>query len=629
MINDTSINIAWDLQNILPDNAEETFNVTYQRVGSELVIAGVTQGDSFNITGLVVGVTYTVWVELSYTYTFDKPKSNIQVLIPSPNTLLIYIVIVIVVVLILLFVVIVVILIIVYIWKIRGKNDKKFTTLSTDENEPKMKAPVHSSRDFEYEQIPAIDNLAYNPVLTESLPKFNQSASRDSRNYQNLPDMKDPRMKPIPLELYKKTIDKLWEDENALENEYKSLGGETLRYECSFAQIDQNRIKNKYKFIYPYDKSRVVLKKIGKDVHSDYINASNIPGMYVDENFIAAQGPKVNTIADIWRMVFELKIVNIVMVTNCVEGAKLKCEEYFAIKEGRTNEYAEYKVKTTSLTQYVGHITRVLKIQSPKESIQVKHFHFTAWPDHDVPSLHDELLQFIGYVQDNITQSETPILVHCSAGVGRTGTFITLFNLRAAILRRQPISIYHLVHEMREHRPHMVQTYRQYKFIYLAVLELLLENTSIPADEFSSTYQNYLQSDQTGYVSVFFQQFSELNYQCEKSFEYATDIGEDNEEKNPIPNILPYDNNRVVIYSPYFDCEYINASYHENNLFITTQHPTENTLLDFLQMIYQTEATLVVMLTTWNGAKILSKDVLKVRLYSASKLCDQSYFPVS
>ena len=303
-------------------------------------------------------------------------------------------------------------------------------------------------------------------------------------------------------------ISRVLGDGNALENEYKSLGGETLRYECSFAQIDQNRIKNKYKFIYPYDKSRVVLKKIGKDVHSDYINASNIPGMYVDENFIAAQGPKVNTIADIWRMVFELKIVNIVMVTNCVEGGKLKCEEYFAMKEGRISEHAEYKVKTTSLTQYVGYITRVLKVQSSKESIQVKHFHFTAWPDHDVPSLHDELLQFIGYVQDNITQSETPILVHCSAGVGRTGTFITLFNLRAAILRRQPISIYHLVHEMREHRPHMVQTYRQYKFIYLAVLELLLENTSIPAEEFSSTYQNYLQSDQTGYVSVFFQQFS-------------------------------------------------------------------------------------------------------------------------
>ena len=619
MINDTSINIAWDLQNILPDNAEETFNVTYQRDGNELVIAGVTQGDSFNITGLVAGVTYTVWVELSYTYTFAKPKSTIQVLIPSPNTLLIYIVIVIVVVLILLLVVIVVILIYEYTWKIRGKNDKKFTTLNTDENEPKMKVPVHSSRDFEYEQIPAIDNLAYNPVLTESLPKFNQSASRDSRNYQNLPDVKDSRMKPIPLELYKKTIDKLWEDENALENEYKSLGGETLRYECSFAQIDQNRIKNKYKFIYPYDKSRVVLKKIGKDVHSDYINASNIPRMYVDENFIAAQGPKVNTIADIWRMVFELRIVNIVMVTNCVEGGKLKCEEYFALKEGRISEYAEYKVKTTSLTQYVGYITRVLKVQSPTESIQVKHFHFTAWPDHDVPSLHDELLQFIGYVQDNITQSETPILVHCSAGVGRTGTFITLFNLRAAILRRQPISIYHLVHEMREHRPHMVQTYRQYKFIYLAVLELLLENTSIPAEEFSSTYQNYLQSDQTGYVSVFFQQFSELNYQCEKSFEYATDIGEDNEEKNPIPNILPYDNNRVVIYSPHFECGYINASYHENNLFITTQHPTENTLLDFLQMIYQTEATLVVMLTTAKEKAKIQGNMIGRKAYWPSK----------
>ena len=564
------------------------------------MLAGVTQGQSFNITGLSSCATYTVSVELSYAYTFEKDILSKEVKIECPGIdPIVLIIVCVVVVLILILVVIAVILIILCLWKLRGKNGKKFKSLRTDEDEQKTKPPVRSSRDSEYAQIPSsIDNLAYNPVLTESLPKFNQSASSSSRNYHNLQEVKDPRMKPIPLNMYKKTIDKLLEDENALENEYINLGGETLRYECRFAQLDQNRIKNKYKFIYPYDTSRVVLQKVGKDVYSDYINASNIPGTYVGENFIAAQGPKVNTIQDIWRMVFEQKIVNIVMVTNCIEGGKLKCEEYFPPKEGKTNEYAQYKVKTISMSNFVGHITRVLKIESPTESKQVKHFHFTAWPDHDVPSLHDELLQFIGYVQENITQSEAPILVHCSAGVGRTGTFITLFNLRAAILKGKPISIYYLVHEMREHRPHMVQTFRQYKFIYLAVLELLLDNTSIPADEFSSTYQNYLQTDQTGYVSVFFQQYSELNYQCEKSFEYATDNGEDNVEKNPIPDIMPYDNNRVVIYSPYFECGYINASYHENNLFITTQHPTENTLLDFLQMIYQTEANLVVMLTT-------------------------------
>ena len=561
------------------------------------MFAGNTQDAFFYIPDLTAGVTYTVWVELSYAYTIVKDKMSIQVVIQIDQ--LILIIILVVVVLILLLVAIAIILLILCIWKFRGKSDKKFRALKSDENELKVEPPVRPSRDFHYSPIsPPIDNPVFIPELTESLPKFNQSASRDNRNYQNLQDVKDPRMKPIPLEMYKKTIDKLWEDENALENEYKSLGGDILRYECRNAQFDQNRIKNKYKFIYPYDKSRVVLKKIGKDVHSDYINASHIPGTYVTENFIAAQGPKVNTIQDVWRMVFEQNIRNIVMVTNCIEGGKLKCEEYFPSKDGKTNEYEQYKVKTVSMTQDVGHITRVLKIQSPTESIQVKHFHFTAWPDHDVPSLHDELLQFIGYVQENITQSEAPILVHCSAGVGRTGTFITLFNLRAEILKRQPISIYHLVNEMREHRPHMVQTFRQYKFIYLAVLELLLDNTSIPADEFSNTYQNYLKSDQTGYVSVFYQQFSELNYQCEKSFEYATDNGGDNEEKNPIPDILPYDNNRVVIYSPHFECGYINASYHENNLFITTLHPTANTLLDFLQMIYQTDATLVVMLST-------------------------------
>ncbi|KAI6650360.1 hypothetical protein LOD99_6037 [Oopsacas minuta] len=594
-INDTSIQISWQLLISLPDNAEETFTVTYQTLNGVIQTAGITTELNYNLTDLIPGQTYTIWVELSYTYTFMSPKLSIEVTIPALDFPLIYVVIVVILIVIIVLLAITAVLIILLIWKLRKRKVKKFEVLETEEIPPEPS--TKPSKDFGYSPVP-IDNLAYNPELTESMgvkSKFKESA-RNSGNYQNLKEVMDPRMEPIALHLFKKAIDMLWKDETTLENEYKSLGGETLLYECGYAQLDQNRIKNKYKFIYPYDKSRVVLKKLGKAMHTDYINASNIPGVYVKENFIAAQGPKENTIKDFWRMVFELKIVNIVMVTNCVEGGKQKCEEYFPTKEGQISEFPPFKVRITNAVQSRGHITRIISIERGNEKFQVKHFHFTAWPDHDVPSLHHELLQFIGYVHENITQSDAPILVHCSAGVGRTGTFITLFNLRANILKQQPISVYHLVHEMREHRPHMVQTFRQYKFIYLAVLELLQEKTAVSAEEFLSTYQNYMESARIE-ESEFAKQFSELNYQCDKSFVYSSDKGEENADKNPVKDILPYDINRVMIYSPFFTCNYINATNH-NDFFITTQHPCENTLRDFMQMIYETNAGLVVMLTT-------------------------------
>ena len=602
IINDTSVFVFWKLLNQLPDNAMETFNISYVGMGDRIHARNNTKNLDLTLTDLTPDIVYTILVELSYAYTINSSSMSVEVTIPlvEPPPPILLVPILIILIIIVVIVIVIVVLIVICIVIMHRRKQRKFQTLENDEaNKSK---PILNRLSHGYAQLETpLDNPMYSPDLTDSLmekPKFIESVHNQNENYQNLTEIQNPRMKPIPLDLFKQTVDKLWENENTLEEEYKSLGGDVLRYESKHAQIDQNRIKNKYKFIYPYDKSRVVLEKLGKDPNSDYINASNIPGLYVTQKFIAAQGPKENTIQDLWRMVLEKNIRNIVMVTNCVEGGKLKCEEYFPLKEDKTMKLGKYTVRNTSTNQFKGHTTRTLKLTFDEHSTQIKHFHFTAWPDHDVPSLFDELLAFVGFVQNNITVSDAPILVHCSAGVGRTGTFITLFNLRYAIQKGQPISIYLLAHEMREHRPHMVQTFRQYKFIYLAVLELLLDKTSIPVQEFNNTYSKYLESDQEGYVSVFFQQFAELNYQCEKSFILSCSEGENNEGKNPNQTILPFDNNRVVISSPHFPSNYINASYHENNLFITAQNPIAKTIRDFLQMIYQKEATLVIMLST-------------------------------
>ena len=163
------------------------------------MFSGDTQDTFLIITDLTAGVTYTVWVELSYTYTIVKDKMSIQVVIPGIDQLVL-IVILVVVILMLILGVIAVILLILCIWKLCDRNDKKFLAPKSDEIDSKMEPSVRSSRECEYAQIlPPIDNLAYNPVLPESLPKFNQSASRDYRNYQNLQEVRDSIMKPMPI----------------------------------------------------------------------------------------------------------------------------------------------------------------------------------------------------------------------------------------------------------------------------------------------------------------------------------------------------------------------------------------------------------------------------------------------
>ena len=295
--------------------------------------------------------------------------------------------------------------------------------------------------------------------------------------HEDITEFTDPRMQPINLDNYKQHLTKLMKSVGTLEEEYKSLGGVALKYSCENALLEHNRSKNKYKTLFPYDRSRVILPPINGDITTTYINASYIPGLYSTHKFIAAQGPREGTIEDFWRMIVENEVTNIVMLTNIIEGNRKKCEMYFPLDGRHPEQFGECIIQQVNAETHLGFIVRIFKVTSGNKSMQVKHFHFTAWPDHDVPSVFDELLNYVHKIHNDLMYTESQILVHCSAGVGRTGTFITLFNILSAIEKSMPVSIYRIVHEMREHRPQMVQTFRQYKFIYLSVSELLFQDT--------------------------------------------------------------------------------------------------------------------------------------------------------
>ena len=401
----------------------------------------------------------------------------------------------------------------------------------------------------------------------------------------------------VPLSEYKNHLNHLM-CEFRMEEEYRALGGQKLRYDYDVAKLEINSNKNKYKMIYPYDDSRVVL---ATQTDSDYINASFIPGFHVSDTFIASQAPKSNTEGDFWQMIFEQRVTTIVMLTRVVELGKEKSTLYWPQEPGTSMTYGRVNVVLKKEEILTGYTKRELVITGPdNRNIKLTQFHYTAWPDHDVPQLYNNLLSFTEMVKKHKKLERVPLLIHCSAGVGRSGTFICLYNLLEAVKVGEPISIYRIVNEMREHRPQMVQTFNQYKFMYLSVLELIFGSTAILSEDFCENYKLYQLSQSDDQVDVFKEQFQELNDQSECCFTYPHTTAHDpsNADKNVNRDVLPYDFNRVILYSPKWSCEYINASYMEDYRLIATQLPTNNTIQDYLQMIYQLEDPLVVLLFT-------------------------------
>ena len=608
----TSFLITWTLDYARSSVSNEAFTI-YYGIGNADRKAGTTSDLSYNLTGLTSNLNYTVRIELSYAFTSEITSKEThyfleyEAIMPTPAAVqdVTTIIIVIAVILTLLLVLgILVIVLIFLIWINIGKGPTHSyvkSNLRGDEpvNIGDQRRVETALRTSQFTNPTFDENLNLQALEEPSLIDFGSDLYQNVTSNENSREG-NPYLEPIRLDYYRHHLDTVWGQRNALEYEYKSLGGATHRYPSDTAKKVENVLKNKYKDTVAYDKSRVVLQQDGGPIKFDYINASHIPGIYVPHRFIATQGPSKNTIEEFWQMIIEQKVNEIVMVTNLNEGGKEKCERYFPTESDVTEVFGRYQVVFQREDIFPAYIIRQMVVTDGAITRRVRQFHFTAWPDHNIPTVFKDLLFFVNTVKQSIQSIEDPILVHCSAGVGRTGTFITLFNLFQQIHNEQPISIYRIVDEMREHRPQMVQTFPQYKFIYLSVLELLYVDTSIAAIEFLATYQDLLQTDQDGGISFLFEQYFELQYQCEKGFSLDCSVAlEDrNISKNPIKTSIPCNRNRVTLSSQDLPVDYINATYLDSYKFIVTINPIEDTLIDFLHMIYQTQASMVIMLTT-------------------------------
>lgn len=236
------------------------------------------------------------------------------------------------------------------------------------------------------------------------------------------------------------------------------------------ADLPTNRCKNRYTNILPYDFSRVQLVTTEEEDDADYINANYIPGYNSLQEYIATQGPLPDTRNDFWKMILQQKSQIIVMLTQCNEKRRIKCDHYWPFTAEPVS-YGDITVEMVSEEEQSDWACRVFRVSHSADAQHVMHFNFTAWPDHGVPAAYaaESILQFVYMVRQKAAKTKGPITVHCSAGVGRTGTFIALDRLMQHIREHEFVDVLGLVGELRSYRMSMVQTEEQFIFLHHCV----------------------------------------------------------------------------------------------------------------------------------------------------------------
>ncbi|XP_074928401.1 receptor-type tyrosine-protein phosphatase T isoform X3 [Chelonoidis abingdonii] len=392
--------------------------------------------------------------------------------------------------------------------------------------------------------------------------------------------------------------------------EYEALPeGQTASWDT--AKEDENRNKNRYGNIISYDHSRVRLQLLDGDPHSDYINANYIDGYHRPRHYIATQGPMQETVKDFWRMIWQENSASVVMVTNLVEVGRVKCVRYWP---DDTEIYGDIKVTLIETEPLAEYVIRTFTVQKKgyHEIREIRQFHFTSWPDHGVPCYATGLLGFVRQVKFLNPPETGPIVVHCSAGAGRTGCFIAIDIMLDMAENEGVVDIFNCVRELRSQRVNLVQTEEQYVFVHDAILEACLcGNTAIPVCEFRSIYYNISRLDPQTNSSQIKDEFQTLNIVTPRVRPEDCSIGllPRNHDKNRCMDVLPLD--RCLPFLISVDGEssnYINAalmdSHKQPAAFIVTQHPLPNTVPDFWRLVFDYNCSSIVMLNEVDAAQL-------------------------
>ncbi|VDL61179.1 unnamed protein product [Hymenolepis diminuta] len=491
---------------------------------------------------------------------------------------------------------------------------------------------------------------------------------------------------PVALEDLANHVEQLKQNQGLLLSaEFESIdpGGQ---FTWEHSSRPANRPKNRYANVVTYDHSRVILSRVDGDADSDYINANFLTGYNRKCTYIATQGPLPNTVCDFWRMVWEQHSSTIVAMTRLEERERVKCEQYWPTSGLPTNArlsptknvdwlsprstlisnsessqtigspiatttYGNITVSLMEAVELAYYTIRTFTVQKSgcREKREVRQLQFTAWPDHGVPNHPAPLLMFLRRVNAEFIPEVGPIIVHCSAGVGRTGAYIVLDILLQQMHHENVVDVLSVVTQLRSQRNFIVQTEEQYVFIYEALLEAALSgNTELPARQLRGHWQklmvtccpedeplqtqnsnldplantglalefSQLVNQTAGHVaSVVAHQSPGGLLACGDDFgETSGDVASGAMPVNIPKNrrgieFIPYESNRVKL-SPIRGVDgsdYINASYVDSyrlrSAFIATQTPIPSFVEDFWRMIWESGSCIIVQLDSYEFDK--------------------------
>ncbi|XP_054546268.1 receptor-type tyrosine-protein phosphatase C isoform X2 [Talpa occidentalis] len=454
--------------------------------------------------------------------------------------------------------------------------------------------------------------------------------SRNLEEQQELVERDDEKqlmnVEPINADTLVETYKRKIADEARLFlAEFQSIPRVFSKFPIKDARKPFNQNKNRYVDILPYDYNRVELSDLNGDAGSNYINASYIDGFKEPRKYIAAQGPRDETVDDFWRMIWEQKATVIVMVTRCEEGNRNKCAEYWPSMEEGTRTFRDVTVNLTEYKRCPDYVIQKLNIANKKEKTaarEITHIQFTSWPDHGVPEEPHLLLKLRRRVNAFSNFFSGPIVVHCSAGVGRTGTYIGIDAMLEGLEAENKVDIYGYVVKLRRQRCLMVQVEAQYILIHQALVEYVQHGeTELSLSEFHSSLQNLKKRDPPSDPSPLEAEFQRLpTYKSWRTQHVGNH--EENKSKNRNSHVIPYDFNRVPLrheleisqesehdsdessdddsdseeISKYINASFI-MSYWKPEMMIAAQGPLKETIGDFWQMIFQRKVKVIVMLT--------------------------------
>ncbi|XP_073188751.1 tyrosine-protein phosphatase non-receptor type 3 isoform X6 [Lepidochelys kempii] len=247
------------------------------------------------------------------------------------------------------------------------------------------------------------------------------------------------------------------------------------------AKIPQNMDKNRYKDVLPYDATRIILQGNEDYINANYVNME-IPSAGIVNRYIATQGPLPHTCAHFWQVVWDHRLSLIIMLTTLTERGRTKCHQYWPDPPD-IMEYGNFRVKCQSEDCTIAYVFREMVITNieTEEEHTITHLQYVAWPDHGVPDDSRDFLEFVTCMRPKRVENE-PVLVHCSAGIGRTGVLVTMETAMCLIERNQPVYPLDIVRKMRDQRAMMVQTSSQYKFVCEAILRVYKEGLVRPLD---------------------------------------------------------------------------------------------------------------------------------------------------